>query len=365
MEYEGEELKRLLALLRVRGAYSKLSGLLLQSSSLRQAFDAAGNCQIAHGKADWASVDKDLAWLAAKDRYLIHKGSLLYPPLLKEIQSSPPVLFVQGNPKLLSQPQIAMVGSRNPTSIGCETALAFAQYFSKAGFTVTSGLAVGIDAAAHQGALSGVGGTIGVLGSGLDRIYPTSHQALAAAIVEHGGALVSEFPTAVPPLPTHFPRRNRIISGLALGVFVVEATLNSGSLITAKYALEQGREVFAAPGSIHSPLAKGCHALIKQGAKLVEAAQDILEELGAFIQYRTPVPVQPEALQDEVLSSGLEALLTKIGYDCTPVDLIVARSGLTPQAVSSMLLELELIGRVTPVPGGYARAVLLNECNMS
>ncbi len=359
MDYQGEQLRFLLALLRIPGmGYSKLSKILLGGVDLSQVFTEQGNCKIIPGTADWHGVDKDLAWLDSKDCHIISQKNILYPALLKEIGSFPPVLFVQGNPSLLTRPQIAIVGSRNPTPLGCETALQFARYFSDMGFTVTSGLAIGIDGAAHKGALSGNGRTVAVLGNGLDVIYPPSHRGLADEILRAGGAIVSEFPLGVPPKTTHFPRRNRIISGLSVGTLVIEATLNSGSLITAKYAAEQGREVFAIPGSIHSPLAKGCHALIRQGAKLVETAEDVLEELGALMKYwirpekdRKPLDALP------LLGDGYEALLTQIGYDCTPVDLVIHRSGLTAKAVSSMLLELELQGFVASVPGGYARTL--------
>jgi DNA processing protein len=204
-----------------------------------------------------------------------------YPPLLREIPQAPPVLFVHGDPDCLRVPQLAMVGTRNPTPSGRETARQFAAHLAGAGMIITSGLALGIDAAAHQGALAGGGRTIAVMGTSLDRVYPAKHRDLARAIAERG-ALVSELPTGTPALAENFPRRNRLISGLALGVLVVEAALQSGSLITARLALDQGREVFAIPGSIHNPLAKGCHALIRQGAKLVETANDIVEELGAL-----------------------------------------------------------------------------------
>jgi DNA processing protein len=216
---------------------------------------------------------------------------------------------------------------------------------------------MGIDGAAHKGALLDVGNTIAILGNGLDTIYPAKHCALAHEIVEKGGALVSEFPIGTPPAHAHFPRRNRIISGLSVGILVVEATLNSGSLITAKMALEQGREVFAIPGSIHNPLAKGCHLLIRQGAKLVETAEDVLEELGAILKYviRSQADLDKGVVLKANLESTEEALLSQVGYDCTPIDVVAMRSGLTAKAVSIMLLELELKGFVASVPGGYAR----------
>jgi DNA processing protein len=359
MYYRGESLRQLLALLRIPGVGPvTLSDILDHHPDLNGVFDSKGNCLLMAGSADWESVDKDLLWLRSANCHMVTKKEATYPALLKEIHGMPPVLFVRGDVKLLSRPQIAMVGSRNPTPMGVEIALKFAQHFSKKGFTVTSGLAIGIDGAAHKGALLGLGGTVAVLGNGLDRIYPASHQTLALEIAEKG-ALVSEFPIGIPPIASHFPRRNRVISGLSVGVLVVEATLNSGSLITAKLALEQGREVFAIPGSIHSPLAKGCNALIREGAKLVETADDVLEELGAMMKYVI------RANDEEVVSQRLplleppyETLLAQVGYECTAIDTVVSRSGLTAQAVSSMLLELELKGYVASVPGGYARLLV-------
>jgi DNA processing protein len=355
-----EQNRFLLALLRIPGMGPvKLSKILEKYTELSSLFDAHGRCKIMNGIADWSRVEKDLAWAEARDCHIVTYDQAAYPALLKETHGSPPVLFVHGNLKLLARPQIAIVGTRNPTPIGSENAMKFAHHFSSTGFTVTSGLAIGIDGAAHKGALLGVGSTIAVLGSGLDTIYPASHHALAREIVEGGGALVSEFPIGTPPLHSHFPRRNRIISALSVGVLVIEATLNSGSLITAKAALEQGREVFAIPGSIHNALAKGCHVLIRQGAKLVETAEDVLEELGAILKY--VMPSKPDLTKRSLLKVDLdereEALLSEVGYDCTPVDVVVMRTGLTARAVSIMLLELELKGLVASVPGGYARVL--------
>lgn len=355
MHYQGEQLRQLLALIRIPGmGPARLTRILNNNPELNGVFDVHGQCQIIPGSANWQQVDRDLAWLDTPNCHMITKEEADYPALLKEIQSAPPVLFVRGNVKLLSRPQIAMVGSRNPTPVGCETALKFAQHFSEKGFTVTSGLALGIDGAAHKGALLGRGSTVAVQGCGLDCIYPPSHQSLAKDIAERG-ALVSEFSTGVPPLASHFPRRNRTISGLSVGVLVVEATLKSGSLITAKLALEQGREVFAIPGSIHSPLSKGSNALIREGAKLVETADHVLEELGALMRYVIRPQEQGVSMGGSPLDGKYEKLLDQVGYECTPIDSVVIRSGLTAQAVSSMLLELELKGYVASMPGGYAR----------
>jgi DNA processing protein len=248
-----------------------------------------------------------------------------------------------------------MVGSRNPTRTGQETARDFASTLSKVGMVITSGLAQGIDAVSHQGALEGGGQTIAVTGTGLDRVYPASNRELAHAIVDGGGALVSEFPPGTLPQASNFPRRNRIISGLSLGTLVVEAALRSGSLITARLASEQGREVFAIPGSIHNPLARGCHQLIRQGAKLVESAGDILEELAPQLHAVLATEQAPAAEYVELLDQASQSLLACIGDEATPVDRLVERSGLTAESVSSMLLILELQGFVESAAGGYAR----------
>ena len=359
-EYSQDQWRFLLALLRLPGAGPvKMREILGTIDDLSCLFDPKDRCTVIPGVADWQAVDKDLAWAQDPDHHLISHQNTFYPRLLREIPNAPPILFIHGNLELLERPQIAMVGSRNPTAIGAETALQFAEHFSKAGFTITSGLAIGIDGAAHRGALLQTGGTIAVVAHGLDSVYPAQHRALAQSIIEAKGALVSEFPIGVGALAGHFPRRNRIISGLSMGTLVVEATLNSGSLITAKQALEQGREVFAIPGSIHSPLAKGCHALIRSGAKLVETAEDVLEELGALLRYvRLREPLKAETAKEAgALEPSYAALLREVGYECTPLDLVIARSGLTVEKVSSMLLELELQGQVVSVPGGYARAL--------
>jgi DNA processing protein len=359
-EYSIEQWRLLLGLLRIPGVGPvKFAEILAKVEDLSCLFDAHDQCTIMPGVADWRAVDQDLQWAEQPHCHLISQQNILYPRLLREISNAPPVLFVHGNIDLLERPQIAMVGSRNPTTAGMETALQFAEHFSKAGFTITSGLAIGIDGAAHRGALLGTGSTIAVVAHGLDSVYPAQHRDLAQRIMGTGGALVSEFPIGVGALAGHFPRRNRIISGLSVGTLVVEAALNSGSLITAKQALDQGREVFAIPGSIHSPLAKGCHGLIRQGAKLVETTQDVLEELGALMRY----VIRQESTGTDVseirptLAPSYAALLREVGFECTPLDLVVLRSGLTAQKVSSMLLELELQGQVVSVPGGYARAL--------
>lgn len=299
---------------------------------------------------DPAQYARELAWLDEPGNHLLIESDPLYPRLLRELAGAPPLLFVRGDPQLLSGPQLAVVGSRNPTHGGIENARAFGAHLARAGLGITSGLALGIDAAAHEAALDAGGVTIAVAATGLDRVYPAAHRDLAHRIAGCG-ALVSEFPLGMPPLRENFPRRNRLISGLSLGVLVVEAAERSGSLITARLATEQGREVFAIPGSIHSPLARGCHALIRQGAKLVETANDILEELGPLAQLVLPPPVAATA--PPVATSDDEArLLELMGHDPVEPDMLVERSGLTAGAVSSMLLLMELRGLVGSCPGG-------------
>lgn len=310
---------------------------------------------------DWKAVERDLAWLeAGPERCVVTLHDTLYPPRLREIHDPPPILFVEGDPGLLHAPQLGMVGTRNPTRGGERTAHEFAEHLAKMGLVITSGLAFGVDAAAHRGALAGGGATIAVLGTGPDVVYPAKHRDLARQIAAQG-ALVSEWMPGTPPRTIHFPRRNRIISGLSLGSLVVEADLRSGSLITARLAAEQGREVFAIPGSIHNPMARGCHALLKEGAKLVETAEDIVEELRGF---RPGVALDiPESALPGVDSShpGLDEeyrrLLEYIDFDePVTVDILVERCGLTAETVSSMLLILELRGFAAAHSGGrYTR----------
>ncbi len=299
---------------------------------------------------DRRAVERDLAWLALPGRHLLALADPAYPARLREIPDPPPLLFVTGDPALLATPQVAVIGSRNQSLGGREQAESLARGLAAAGVTVTSGLALGIDGAAHHGALAGGGYTVAVAGTGPDRIYPAHHHALAREIVAHG-AVVTEFPTGTPPRPEHFPRRNRIISGLSLGVVVVEAALRSGSRITARHAADQGREVFAVPGSVRNPLARGCHALLRDGAKLVETVEDILEELDpGFLRAPAPDPgcAAPGPGTDATQRQVLEAL----GHDPAPVDHLVERTGLTADAVSAILLTLELRGLVASAPGG-------------
>jgi DNA processing protein len=302
---------------------------------------------------DQAAIDRDLEWGSLDHNRIITCRDPEYPPLLLEIPDPPPLLYVHGNIEVLGRMQLAMVGSRNPTPGGVRTATDFARHLAQAGLVITSGLALGIDAASHAGALAAGQPTIAVMGTGLDRVYPGSHRELAHRIAEQG-ALVSEFPLGAQPRPEHFPRRNRIISGLSLGTLVVEAAQRSGSLISARCAAEQGREVFAIPGSIHNPLARGCHALIRQGAKLVETAEDVVNELGALALAGTLQDVaSPTAtVAASKLDPEYAKLLDSIGFDPLPVDVLVETCGLTPAEVSSMLLQLELRGFVASSPGG-------------
>lgn len=301
---------------------------------------------------DWAVIDNDLTWLDQPNHTLITIQDASYPPQLKEIPDPPPVLFIRGNSDLLSCPQIAMVGSRNPSTLGKETAFNFAKTLSQSGFVITSGLALGIDAASHQGALSANGYTIAIAGTGLDRVYPAIHKDLASEI-SNSGALVSELPLGTTAKANHFPRRNRIISGLCQGLLVVEAAKQSGSLITARMALEQNREVFAIPGSIHNPLARGCNALIREGAKLIETTQDILEELNHYNQMDT---VSQPTIPQSTLDLEQQTLLNLVMFSPTSIDNLVESTGKPVEIISSMLLILELQGYLEAIPGGcYTR----------
>ncbi|WP_310566318.1 DNA-processing protein DprA [Hydrogenophaga sp.] len=291
------------------------------------------------------------AWLAeGDDRHVLTLGDPHYPAELLQTQDPPLLLYVRGQLGALQHPQrLAIVGSRNPTPQGALNARQFALALGQAGVCVVSGLALGVDGAAHEGALEAGAPTIAVVGTGLDRVYPSRHRDLALRIAAQG-ALVSEYPLGTPPLSPNFPKRNRIIAGLSQGTLVVEAALQSGSLITARQAAEQGREVFAIPGSIHSPQARGCHALIRQGAKLVESAQDILEELRVpdpFAQPRTPTPVP----QDE------DELLALMGFDPVGLDALQARCGLDTATLQARLLELELDGHIGRLPGGLLQRI--------
>jgi DNA processing protein len=310
---------------------------------------------------DTAGVEQDLEWLTSDTHHVVFSSQKDYPGLLNLISRPPPVLFLNGRKELLMSPQLAIVGSRNPTPAGVDNARAFARHLSCSGLTICSGLAQGIDGAAHEGALDGKGSTIAVTGTGMDRIYPASHRDLAHRIAAEG-LLVSEFPLGVGPDKRNFPRRNRIISGLSMGCLVVEATRKSGSLITAQYALEQGREVYAIPGSIHSPMARGCHWLIRQGAKLVETADDIIEELPPVLFSDTELPAElADSIQQKNddtadLSDDERTLMKALGHDPATIDTLVDRTGWVVEHVSALLLDLELRSRLNALPGGiYVR----------
>lgn len=366
MEENTQQLHYWLALLHIKGVGPvQYRQLLQQAGSPKRLFDSppdslSNPLKQALRQPDWDAVETALEWLNQPACHILTLEDPAYPPQLREIHDAPPLLFVRGDPGQLSNPQLAMVGSRNPSVVGRETARDFACSLASAGLVVTSGLAQGIDSAAHQGALDGLGQTVAVFGTGPDRVYPAKNRPLAHTIVEQGGCLVSEYPPGVEPLPPNFPRRNRIISGLSMGTLVVEAALRSGSLITARYAAEQGREVFAIPGSIHNPLAKGCHQLIRQGAKLVETAADILEELAPQLHAAIEAPGEEgeevEEEQAHELDKDYRQLLACMDGGPSSVDQIVQRSGLTADAVSSMLLLLEMQGYVTSATGGYTLA---------
>jgi DNA processing protein len=351
-------------------------------------FDGAGALLSAtHGQLRKAGLDEDaiaairnpdeqllasdLEWLEQDSHQLISWQDERYPPLLRDISSPPAALFVEGDPDILWLPQLAVIGSRNPTTGGCDNARDFAAELSRQGLTITSGMASGIDSVAHQAALDSGKPTVAVMGTGLDRIYPASSKSLALRIRKEG-VLVSELPLGTGAKRSHFPSRNRIISGLSLGVLVIEAGLRSGTLITARLAANQGRDVFALPGSIHNPMAKGCHRLIRDGAKLVEAVDEILTELAPMAgqlagELKRQIELQPTDRVAVSLDSGgydpqldedpdYRVLWTCLGYDPKPIDTIIEQSGLTARAVSAMLLMLELRGKVEAHTGGaYSR----------
>lgn len=289
------------------------------------------------------AVDRSIDWAEQPGNHILTLADAAYPAALLEISDPPSLLYVRGDPCLLQQRGLAIVGSRNATPQGLQNAENFARFLAGKGHAIISGLALGIDAAAHRGALAGAGKTVAVIGTGADRVYPARNKELALEICEHG-AIVSEFPLGTPVLAHNFPRRNRIISGLARGVLVVEAAPESGSLITARLAAEQGREVFAIPGSIHSPLARGCHKLIKQGAKLVETAQDILEELGPVVEPVRETAIEPPAL-------GGHPILLALGHDPCALDELVERTGQLAEQLIPELLMLELSGHLSSLPG--------------
>jgi DNA processing protein len=353
MPADAREISDWLRLTGTAGVGPRTARLLLQAfgspaavfSASRSALGAVVDGKVAAALAvrppDAPDIVRTLAWLQEPRNAIVTLADEIYPRALLEIPDPPVLLYAKGRTDLLSAPAIAVVGSRNATAQGLDNALAFARSLGDAGLAIVSGLALGIDSAAHEGGLASRSSTIAVTGTGLDIVYPARNRPLAHRIAEQG-LLLSELPLGTGPASHNFPRRNRLISGLALGVLVVEAALQSGSLTTARYAAEQGRDVFAIPGSIHSPLARGCHALIKQGAKLVESAADVLEEL------RIPTTAAPRVARETRDDPVLEAL----GYDPTDIETLAARCGLTVESVSARLLELELDGSVATLPGG-------------
>ncbi|WP_341646672.1 DNA-processing protein DprA [Thauera sp. SDU_THAU2] len=320
----------------------------------------AADALLAEPRQDW--IERARAWAAEDGSHILTLADEAYPRALLDIADPPVLLYVKGDPALLQRPALAIVGARSATPQGDTNAEAFARHLAAQGFTIVSGLAAGIDAAAHRGALAAGAagaGTVAVVGTGIDRIYPARNAALAREIAACG-AIVSEFPLGTPPLQHNFPRRNRVIAGLAQGVLVVEAALNSGSLITARLAAETGREVFAIPGSIHSPLSRGCHRLIRDGAKLVETAEDVVEELRGRLGTHLPAPAAkrsatPQA--DLTLDGNAARVMEAIGHDPVDLDTLAQRCSLTVDALYAILLPLELDGRVASLPGGRIQRV--------
>jgi len=331
-------------------SYHSIEQLLQLSRDQLQAYGLKEAQITALLKPDLKLIESNLSWLDnSPENQIICYDSPHYPPLLKEISNPPLLLYLQGNISLLSTPQIAIVGSRSCTPYGQEKAYQFAQQLSAAGFTITSGLAIGIDGFAHQGTIDKQGETIAILGTGLDNVYPKRHLKLARQIKENG-LLVSEFWPNAAAFPSNFPRRNRIISGLSLGVLVIEASIRSGSLITARYALEQNRDVFALPGSIDNTEACGCHQLIQQGAKLVMNAQDIYDEFSHL-----SLAACSADQQATTLATPPHPLLKYIDFHLTTLEQLLDRSGFDVASLQNQLIELEITGRITVTAQGYIK----------
>lgn len=333
-------------------SHSALHAAGLNADMLTQLFDSTHD----------VATEAALVWQEEAGNHILTLASPAYPHRLKESTRPPAVLFVKGDVNILSDPQLAMVGSRNPSQNGIDNAFQLAKHLGQSGIITTSGLALGVDGASHQGALAASVPTIAVVATGLDRVYPARHKTLAQQIIDGGGAIVSELPLGSSPKAENFPARNRIIAGLSVGTLVVEAAVRSGSLITARYAREIGREVFAIPGSIHNPMSKGCHALIKQGAKLVESAADILEELESQLRevlLDTPRNTHADSLEEPALASNKAAVpddhqrvLDSMGFDPISMDQLSHLTGFSAAELSSMLLIMELEGWVSTEPGG-------------
>ncbi|MCU7837297.1 MAG: DNA-processing protein DprA [gamma proteobacterium symbiont of Taylorina sp.] len=348
--------------------------LVEQFTDIKQLFDSPGvvnqsQLSAARKKSlihylqspDWQSVENELHWAEAAENHILHFNHPDYPELLKQIHSPPAILFVKGQTDVLNEIQLAIVGSRNPSVDGSESAYQFARHLAGNGMVISSGMALGIDAQSHLGALSCQGRSVAVAGTGLDRIYPARHKELAWKLLEKG-AIISEYSLGVGPAKQNFPQRNRIISGLSVGTLVVEAALKSGSLITAKYALEQAREVFAIPGSIHNPLSRGCHQLIKSGAKLVETAEDILEELSSLMlasrfsldnDFKPAVSqIESEQKIDPLLPKIQQLILKNIAYSPVSVEVLIERCKLNAADISANLILLEVNDYLQTHPGG-------------
>lgn len=349
------------AVLRALEAFGSIDGLFGARDRELAALGFSRGTLARMRAVDWDAADRDRDLLGRIDASIVPIGTDGYPPQLAAIASPPPVLYCRGNPEVLGHPQLAIVGARAATRGGCARARAFARALAQRGLVVTSGLARGIDAAAHRGALDAGAPGVAVAATGPDRVYPRSNADLAHELMD-AGAVITEFAPETPPLAANFPRRNRIISGLSLGILVVEASPRSGSLITARLAADEGREVFAVPGSVDSALSRGCHSLIRDGAKLVESVSDVIEEFAHLDgPWRPPAPMEPAAADapgdaNERLDAPAEHVLQAVGHDPVAVDQLVEHTGLTANRLSSILLALELDGRIDALPGGrYVR----------
>lgn len=361
---ESHTLKHWIALKQVPRLTTRLKLKLVEKYGIVELFNFSQQLLVEHGftdaqqraflSPDWTQIQGIVDYCQSQQIKIMSYGCSSYPTQLKEIASPPLILFAKGDASLLRHDQIAIVGSRRTSTYGRDNAFNLAYDLAQSGFVITSGLALGVDGFAHQGCLKGQGKTIAVLATGVDVIYPARHKALAAEILRSGGLLITESFPGTRALAGLFPKRNRLISGLSIGVVIVEAAIKSGSLVTAKYAVEHNREIFAFPGSVHNPQAAGCHQLIKQGAKLIENCADVIEE----VQSQRLLPVQRlENCVEKKSGQSLcdDPLLDSVGYETTPVDLVVSRSKLPTDVVLTRLTILELRGLVTAVPGGYLR----------
>lgn len=333
---------------RCRKIWPDLLGLFAASASQLRALSLPDSVIAAIQTFDFATIEPDLAWLAGPNHHILRLGTSIYPSLLAEIPDPPLILYAQGDLDCLTQPHLSIVGTRQPSRSGAETAWHFAHELATSGLTIVSGMALGIDAQAHRGCLAAGGKTIAVLGTGIDVIYPRRHQELAHQIVERG-LLLSEFPLSSPPNAHHFPQRNRLIAGLSSALLVVEAALRSGSLITARFAVEQNRDVFAVPGSIYHHQSRGCHHLLQQGACLVTSPQEVYTEMGLGDGIFTKnISISPEICDNT-------QFLQYICFELTTVDQIIERTGFSVDEVLCKVVELELQGKIQVVPGGYMR----------